>query len=164
VVSKVTEMTGVRLTAWVEGRVQGVGFRWWVRSRALELGLVGFAENLADGRVKVVAEGASSRCRELLALLADGTVSGDVTPGGASAASRDSVTGGDSVAGGDSLAGGNGTGGRGAASGGGVGGVGDLAADTGLVWPSRSRRPGQVTKVAYRWAEAVGEMSSFTER
>jgi acylphosphatase len=60
---------GVRLTAWVSGRVQGVGFRWWVRSNALELGLAGFAENLADGRVKVVAEGAEDGCRELLARL-----------------------------------------------------------------------------------------------
>ena len=63
----------VRLTAWVEGRVQGVGFRWWVRSRALELGLTGFAENLADGRVKVVAEGPEDRCKALLVQLADGT-------------------------------------------------------------------------------------------
>ena len=59
----------VRLTAWVAGRVQGVGFRWWVRSRALELGLTGLAENLEDGRVKVVAEGTEERCRALLALL-----------------------------------------------------------------------------------------------
>ncbi len=58
-----------RLTAWVEGRVQGVGFRWWVRARALELGLAGWAENLSDGRVMVVAEGPGDRCRELLALL-----------------------------------------------------------------------------------------------
>jgi len=62
----------VRLTAWVSGRVQGVGFRWWVRANGLELGLVGFAENLADGRVKVVAEGSEDRCRELLARLEDG--------------------------------------------------------------------------------------------
>ena len=62
----------VRLTAWVSGRVQGVGFRWWVRANALELGLVGFAENLADGRVKVVAEGPDDRCHELLARLEDG--------------------------------------------------------------------------------------------
>jgi acylphosphatase len=92
----------VRLTAWVDGRVQGVGFRWWVRSRALELGLTGFAENLADGRVKVVAEGTEDRCQDLLALLAD---------------------------------------------------------DTGL-----TRRPGRVTRVAHRWADAAGGMSGFTER
>jgi acylphosphatase len=59
----------MRLTAWVEGRVQGVGFRWWVRANALELGLTGYAENLADGRVKVVAEGAEQGCRELLGRL-----------------------------------------------------------------------------------------------
>ena len=58
-----------RLTAWVEGRVQGVGFRWWARTRALELGLRGWAENLEDGRVRVVAEGEKVSCGELLALL-----------------------------------------------------------------------------------------------
>jgi acylphosphatase len=58
-----------RLTAWVEGRVQGVGFRWWARARALELGLTGWAENLEDGRVRVIAEGAAAACGELLTLL-----------------------------------------------------------------------------------------------
>lgn len=58
-----------RLTAFVRGRVQGVGFRWWVRARALELGLVGHAANLADGRVEVVAEGARQDCERLLHLL-----------------------------------------------------------------------------------------------
>lgn len=58
-----------RLTAWVRGRVQGVGFRWWVRSRALELGLVGSASNLDDGRVEVVAEGPRAACERLLELL-----------------------------------------------------------------------------------------------
>jgi acylphosphatase len=65
-----------RLTAWVEGRVQGVGFRWWARARALELGLVGWAENLEDGRVRVIAEGATNGCKQMLALL-----EGDETPG-----------------------------------------------------------------------------------
>lgn len=65
------------MTAWVHGRVQGVGFRWWTRSRALELGLVGSASNLADGRVEVVAEGPRNACERLLALLR-GT---DDTPG-----------------------------------------------------------------------------------
>jgi acylphosphatase len=66
----------IRLTAWVRGRVQGVGFRWWVRSRALALGLAGWAENLADGRVKIVAEGSKDACAQLLDLLG-----GHDTPG-----------------------------------------------------------------------------------
>jgi acylphosphatase len=59
----------VRLTAWVHGHVQGVGFRWWVRARALELGLAGSATNLTDGRVEVVAEGTEVACKRLLAAL-----------------------------------------------------------------------------------------------
>ena len=58
-----------RMTAFVHGHVQGVGFRWWTRSRALELGLSGHATNLRDGRVQVVAEGPREKCEELLGLL-----------------------------------------------------------------------------------------------
>jgi acylphosphatase len=65
-------VTDVRLTAFVKGRVQGVGFRWWTRARALELGLVGSATNLDDGRVEVVAEGPEPACRALLELLPGG--------------------------------------------------------------------------------------------
>jgi len=60
------------MTAFVKGQVQGVGFRWWTRARALELGLAGSATNLADGRVEVVAEGSEQACRALLAALATG--------------------------------------------------------------------------------------------
>ncbi len=67
-----------RLTAWVRGHVQGVGFRWWVRSRALELGLVGSAGNLMDGRVEVVAEGPREACDALLILLRGGATPGKV--------------------------------------------------------------------------------------
>jgi acylphosphatase len=81
--------------------VQGVGFRWWVRANALELGLTGYAENLADGRVKVVAEGAEQGCQELLGRLdADG-------------------------------------------------------------WPLR---PGRVSLVTYRWAQAAGSLAGFAAR
>lgn len=59
----------VRLTAWVRGHVQGVGFRWWTRARALELGLVGWARNTADGRVEVVAEGPKAAGVKLVELL-----------------------------------------------------------------------------------------------
>jgi acylphosphatase len=72
----VSAAADTRLTAWVHGRVQGVGFRWWTRSRALELGLVGHATNTADGRVCVIAEGPREACARLLALLRS-----DATPG-----------------------------------------------------------------------------------
>ena len=65
-----------RLTVWLGGRVQGVGFRWWVRRNALELGLLGAAENLVDGRVKIVAEGGKDGLIELL-----GRLEGPGTPG-----------------------------------------------------------------------------------
>jgi acylphosphatase len=68
----------VRLTAWVHGQVQGVGFRWWTRSRALEFRLVGSARNLPDGRVEVVAEGTRRNCERLLAVLRGGTTPGQV--------------------------------------------------------------------------------------
>jgi len=68
-----------RLTAWVDGLVQGVGFRWWVRSQALRLGLAATATNLPDGRVKVVAEGGRDACSELLALLSGPSAPGRVT-------------------------------------------------------------------------------------
>nr|WP_243871791.1 acylphosphatase [Amycolatopsis viridis] len=72
------EKDAARLTAWVAGRVQGVGFRWWTRCRALELGLVGSARNLDDGRVRVVAEGARSHCEQLLDLLRSSSSPGRV--------------------------------------------------------------------------------------
>jgi acylphosphatase len=68
----------VRLTAWVRGRVQGVGFRWWTRSRALELGLTGYVANRLDGRVLVVAQGPRDDCEELLRLLQGGAAPGRV--------------------------------------------------------------------------------------
>jgi acylphosphatase len=68
----------VQLTAWVHGRVQGVGFRWWTRSRAAELGLTGYASNLRDGRVEVVAEGQRQHCEQLLELLRGGATPGHV--------------------------------------------------------------------------------------
>ena len=60
-----------RLTVFVRGRVQGVGFRWWTRARALELGLAGHARNTADGRVEIVAEGPEAGLARLVELLGE---------------------------------------------------------------------------------------------
>ncbi|USQ75206.1 acylphosphatase [Ornithinimicrobium cryptoxanthini] len=63
----------VRAVVFVRGRVQGVGFRWWTRARALELGLVGHARNLPDGRVEVNAQGPDDAVRALIDLLGEET-------------------------------------------------------------------------------------------
>ena len=84
----------VRLTAWVHGYVQGVGFRWWTRSRALELGLTGYAANQPDGRVLVVAQGPRTACERLLELLR-----GPGTPGSVDTVVADIGEAGEPVAG-----------------------------------------------------------------
>ncbi len=61
-----------RLVALVKGRVQGVGYRAFVQKKALELGLSGYAENLPDGRVEVVAEGPREDLEALLHHLKQG--------------------------------------------------------------------------------------------
>jgi acylphosphatase len=49
----------------VAGRVQGVAFRAHTRERARELGLRGYARNLADGRVEVLAIGGREAVQQL---------------------------------------------------------------------------------------------------
>ena len=49
----------------IEGKVQGVFYRTSTMARANELGLSGWARNLADGRVEVVAQGSSDSVAEL---------------------------------------------------------------------------------------------------
>lgn len=68
-----------RLTAWVEGRVQGVGFRYWVALKAADLGLAGSATNVADGSVEIVAEGSENACQRLLDELGSGAGPGRIT-------------------------------------------------------------------------------------
>lgn len=66
-------MRGERLTARVTGRVQGVGFRWWVRRHADALGLTGWVMNADDERsVELVAEGAPHALDELERLIQRG--------------------------------------------------------------------------------------------
>lgn len=56
----------------VRGHVQGVGFRYWAQARADELGLAGYARNLANGRVEILAEGADAALDRLAELLEPG--------------------------------------------------------------------------------------------
>jgi acylphosphatase len=63
----------------VHGRVQGVGFRWFVARQATRLGLVGYAQNQADGSVEVVAQGTEAALDTLAQALARGPALAQVT-------------------------------------------------------------------------------------
>ena len=63
----------IQMAHWfVSGRVQGVGFRWFVVRRAKEYGVVGWAKNLNDGRVEVVGQGSSQALMSLESALRAG--------------------------------------------------------------------------------------------
>jgi acylphosphatase len=56
----------------VRGRVQGVGYRYFVLRAAASLGLGGWARNLPDGSVEVVAEGSEAALTRLEEQLREG--------------------------------------------------------------------------------------------
>lgn len=62
----------VRARFLIAGRVQGVGFRAWVRSQALALNLHGSARNRSDGSVEVIVAGEATAIEALAGLLQDG--------------------------------------------------------------------------------------------
>ena len=57
----------------VKGRVQGVGFRWFVHREAAALGLRGWVRNTESGHVEVVASGDDDNLKRLEAQLAKGS-------------------------------------------------------------------------------------------
>ncbi|HTC76129.1 MAG TPA: acylphosphatase [Edaphobacter sp.] len=57
----------------VKGRVQGVGFRWFVQREAAEIGLRGWVRNTEDGHVEVVAAGTPEELAELKDALRKGS-------------------------------------------------------------------------------------------
>lgn len=63
----------------VHGHVQGVGFRWFVWRHAQELAVRGFARNLPDGSVEVIAAGSDDALAELGRALARGPAMARVT-------------------------------------------------------------------------------------
>ncbi|MEM2124481.1 MAG: acylphosphatase [Methanolinea sp.] len=68
-------MTGTRagplreVRARVRGRVQGVGYRYFVRDTALRLGVAGWVRNEPDGTVSLVAVGDEGTLREFLSAI-----------------------------------------------------------------------------------------------
>ncbi len=67
------------LHAFVEGRVQGVGFRMFVLRTAVALDLCGWVRNRANGQVEVWAEGSPSNVSSLLNQLKQGPPAAVVT-------------------------------------------------------------------------------------
>ena len=75
----VTESGNARITARVAGRVQGVGYRYFVQAEAARLELSGTVRNLPDGGVAVEAEGPRPALHELLGRLREGPPAARVT-------------------------------------------------------------------------------------
>ena len=68
-----------RMTALILGRVQGVGFRYFVVDQARRLGLVGWTRNRLDHSVEVVAEGDTDSLEQFLTALHRGPRASEVT-------------------------------------------------------------------------------------
>ena len=74
-----SEIENSRLHAYIKGRVQGVGFRYYVLQAAQSLHLSGWVRNLLDGRVEVMAEGLHADLNQLLIKLRQGPISAQVS-------------------------------------------------------------------------------------
>ena len=76
----VAAMTSGAASAYVlvSGRVQGVGFRWFVRSHATALQLRGWARNRRDGKVELEAVGPRERIEQLIERLREGPPASEV--------------------------------------------------------------------------------------
>ena len=73
-----TETQKLRMHAFITGRVQGVGFRFFTMQTAQENHLSGWVRNRWDGRVEVMAEGTIDALNYLLIALRRGPISADV--------------------------------------------------------------------------------------
>lgn len=63
----------------VQGRVQGVGYRWWTRETARGLGLDGWVRNLTDGSVEILAIGGAQAVDQLVARCHEGPAAARVS-------------------------------------------------------------------------------------
>jgi acylphosphatase len=62
----------IRVRVFIDGRVQGVAYRFFAEKCAARLGVTGWVRNLADGRVEVLAEAASVQIETFLERLREG--------------------------------------------------------------------------------------------
>ena len=69
----------VKIHVFIQGKVQGVFYRSWMKSNALALGLKGWAKNLEDGRVEAVIQGPKAEVEEILQKCREGNSSARVT-------------------------------------------------------------------------------------
>lgn len=69
----------MRMYILVNGRVQGVGFRYFVQQQALQLGLCGWVRNLSNGGVYVLAEGPMALLEQLADAVRKGPPMAQVT-------------------------------------------------------------------------------------
>ena len=67
-----------RVHVWVQGRVQGVGFRAYVLQNALPIGVTGWVRNVGYDTVEAVAEGSKEQIEEFLQMIKRGPVSSRV--------------------------------------------------------------------------------------
>ena len=63
----------------IEGRVQGVGFRWFVCERAFELGVAGWVKNTPSGDVELAASGDDAKLSQLESAVARGPAGAQVS-------------------------------------------------------------------------------------
>jgi acylphosphatase len=71
-------MNAMRATVRVQGRVQGVGFRYFVRCTARALHLTGWVRNLNNGDVEAVLEGPAADVEQAIEALRQGPPQGRV--------------------------------------------------------------------------------------
>lgn len=68
-----------RAHIYIEGRVQGVGFRYFTKTNARRHGITGWVKNLPDGRVEAVFEGENEHVKNMIDLVKKGPSTGRVT-------------------------------------------------------------------------------------
>jgi acylphosphatase len=67
-----------RMHAFISGRVQGVGFRFFTMQAAQDHNITGWVRNRLDGRVELMAEGTQENLNRMLMALRRGPISADV--------------------------------------------------------------------------------------